>query len=109
MGGCEKNVSMTAVVTCGERIMSDSLIAFQPAIDEPSNIRPSTSISSSMVSCHWVVCCHLPRGSVKRKSTCFTSLSLRYFMTSAAVRSEEHTSELQSLMRIQYPVFCLKK
>src|SRR3546814_8353498 len=26
-----------------------------------------------------------------------------------AMRSEEHTSELQSLMRISYAVFCLKK
>src|SRR3546814_4258150 len=26
-----------------------------------------------------------------------------------AVRSEEHTSEIQSLMRISYAVFCLKK
>src|SRR3546814_13349593 len=28
---------------------------------------------------------------------------------SASKRSEEHTSELQSLMRISYAVFCLKK
>src|SRR3546814_6800493 len=28
---------------------------------------------------------------------------------SLRVRSEEHTSELQSLMRISYAVFCLKK
>src|SRR3546814_5501582 len=28
---------------------------------------------------------------------------------SLPVRSEEHTSELQSLMRISYAVFCLKK
>src|SRR3546814_6607851 len=28
---------------------------------------------------------------------------------SSSVRSEEHTSELQSLMRISYAVFCLKK
>src|SRR3546814_2003638 len=28
---------------------------------------------------------------------------------SAGFRSEEHTSELQSLMRISYAVFCLKK
>src|SRR3546814_3699316 len=27
----------------------------------------------------------------------------------ATLRSEEHTSELQSLMRISYAVFCLKK
>src|SRR3546814_3953094 len=30
-------------------------------------------------------------------------------MMLAAARSEEHTSELQSLMRISYAVFCLKK
>src|SRR3546814_5555634 len=29
--------------------------------------------------------------------------------TPSGVRSEEHTSELQSLMRISYAVFCLKK
>src|SRR3546814_9296524 len=29
--------------------------------------------------------------------------------SSLSVRSEEHTSELQSLMRISYAVFCLKK
>src|SRR3546814_3726149 len=30
-------------------------------------------------------------------------------VVSSSVRSEEHTSELQSLMRISYAVFCLKK
>src|SRR3546814_4175150 len=30
-------------------------------------------------------------------------------MDGCATRSEEHTSELQSLMRISYAVFCLKK
>src|SRR3546814_6613720 len=30
-------------------------------------------------------------------------------MTPQQARSEEHTSELQSLMRISYAVFCLKK
>src|SRR3546814_2240434 len=34
---------------------------------------------------------------------------MRILGTSAAHRSEEHTSELQSLMRISYAVFCLKK
>src|SRR3546814_1102283 len=29
--------------------------------------------------------------------------------TAVIARSEEHTSELQSLMRISYAVFCLKK
>src|SRR3546814_9020536 len=30
-------------------------------------------------------------------------------LTGVPMRSEEHTSELQSLMRISYAVFCLKK
>src|SRR3546814_1431129 len=30
-------------------------------------------------------------------------------LNALTVRSEEHTSELQSLMRISYAVFCLKK
>src|SRR3546814_6858384 len=33
----------------------------------------------------------------------------RVRLRTAAERSEEHTSELQSLMRISYAVFCLKK
>src|SRR3546814_4445423 len=33
----------------------------------------------------------------------------RRCVASARRRSEEHTSELQSLMRISYAVFCLKK
>src|SRR3546814_4174482 len=34
---------------------------------------------------------------------------VRTMAFSPAPRSEEHTSELQSLMRISYAVFCLKK
>src|SRR3546814_6892011 len=33
----------------------------------------------------------------------------RLSLLGGAARSEEHTSELQSLMRISYAVFCLKK
>src|SRR3546814_8309801 len=33
----------------------------------------------------------------------------QHFAFSPAARSEEHTSELQSLMRISYAVFCLKQ
>src|SRR3546814_7111682 len=37
-------------------------------------------------------------------------LQLRYYPRNFInARSEEHTSELQSLMRISYAVFCLKK
>src|SRR3546814_7540910 len=36
-------------------------------------------------------------------------IALAEVVRTADVRSEEHTSELQSLMRISYAVFCLKK
>src|SRR3546814_6487957 len=35
--------------------------------------------------------------------------ALYFIARSPDLRSEEHTSELQSLMRISYAVFCLKK
>src|SRR3546814_5302195 len=38
-----------------------------------------------------------------------TRLSGTRLVDAASLRSEEHTSELQSLMRISYAVFCLKK
>src|SRR3546814_9230234 len=36
-------------------------------------------------------------------------IAQKQFASMASMRSEEHTSELQSLMRISYAVFCLKK
>src|SRR3546814_2862887 len=56
---------------------------------------------------------------MKRAGTTREIASVATFLASEAssfttgaivpVRSEEHTSELQSLMRISYAVFCLKK
>src|SRR3546814_5424245 len=40
---------------------------------------------------------------------CFHRLSQHHAYRHLRRRSEEHTSELQSLMRISYAVFCLKK
>src|SRR3546814_7378110 len=46
-----------------------------------------------------------------KKCTVAERLACRFSITRirASRRSEEHTSELQSLMRISYAVFCLKK
>src|SRR3546814_10357134 len=43
------------------------------------------------------------------KSVLQSAAGDRYRQGIASARSEEHTSELQSLMRISYAVFCLKK
>src|SRR3546814_9942147 len=39
----------------------------------------------------------------------YAAAALRRTPSATTLRSEEHTSELQSLMRISYAVFCLKK
>src|SRR3546814_1055216 len=46
---------------------------------------------------------HSRPSSIRNTSVCSEACGAR------VVRSEEHTSELQSLMRISYAVFCLKK
>src|SRR3546814_10054719 len=52
-----------------------------------------------------------PRGGNVEKSLCQPGArrGFRGETGAYARRSEEHTSELQSLMRISYAVFCLKK
>src|SRR3546814_9756205 len=57
---------------------------------------PRLSASGGMPHCGCAVCERLPPVS-----------SIRRLLSPN--RSEEHTSELQSLMRISYAVFCLKK
>src|SRR3546814_1746391 len=68
--------------------------------------------------CHWP---SLPRSSMTccsslsfgvytlRRQQASSSLKKSFSLSHGPFRSEEHTSELQSLMRISYAVFCLKK
>src|SRR3546814_10257568 len=46
---------------------------------------------------------------IKRRPPTFLLFTTRPAQLPESYRSEEHTSELQSLMRISYAVFCLKK
>src|SRR5882757_6801179 len=99
--------SSVAVPRSGSSSMSDSLIAFQPAIDEPSNMTPSVSRSSSTAWTAWARCCHLPRGSVNRKSTYFTSCSLmseKIFAVSAMMGFLDASNDAGRL--IGAPVYC---
>src|SRR3546814_9022488 len=71
--------------------------------DHPSRDRESPCASSAST----------PTASVRpRPRACSTGCARKTRTWSACRkprRSEEHTSELQSLMRISYAVFCLKK
>src|SRR3546814_9031992 len=51
---------------------------------------------------------HLPRA-LGAQHADVAAKPMRLDRDAAVIRSEEHTSELQSLMRISYAVFCLKK
>src|SRR3546814_4504412 len=72
---------------------------------------PPSELCSLMASC-WQSEIHARYASNFRNIQCLT-LTLTLKRTNEtlvlAARSEEHTSELQSLMRISYAVFCLKK
>src|SRR3546814_6736972 len=58
--------------------------------------------SISLLVNQWVLIC--PHGVNQ-----YPIMSLILIVILLILRSEEHTSELQSLMRISYAVFCLKK
>src|SRR3546814_4926076 len=54
-------------------------------------------------------CATVPYCPAPAHSGCSITSASRAKILSLVQRSEEHTSELQSLMRISYAVFCLKK
>src|SRR3546814_1268695 len=76
---------------CAARAARTTIAAVASVI---SRTRPNASHVSARISCD----------SGARKAACGSTLA-----DGAMARSEEHTSELQSLMRISYAVFCLKK
>src|SRR3546814_9208863 len=69
----------------------------------PAGARSSDWINSSAVIPCWREV--LARSRYSRQAVILPSSR----NSKTATRSEEHTSELQSLMRISYAVFCLKK
>src|SRR3546814_2861928 len=53
--------------------------------------------------------CNRFSGTRFRQGLAFLQQARKGLLVDRPARSEEHTSELQSLMRISYAVFCLKK
>src|SRR3546814_7653447 len=50
-----------------------------------------------------------PSMNIKKNEVCMRNNTSLRALLAAGLRSEEHTSELQSLMRNSYAVFCLQK
>src|SRR3546814_6612720 len=57
----------------------------------------------------FIICGTLVPGERMFGDSATPSLAGAIILSAISLRSEEHTSELQSLMRISYAVFCLKK
>src|SRR3546814_2457154 len=86
------------------------MIRRPPRSTRTDTLFPYTTLFRSPHQSILIRSCRVPPKAVYRGTpeTCRTLLgSGRRWLTLA--RSEEHTSELQSLMRISYAVFCLKK
>src|SRR3546814_9477699 len=91
MGGFDAvNHAMTTVSTAGFSTRDTSLAGFSPAV-------------------HWVSIVFMLAGAVPFLLYVRLLRGTSGFVPWSQIRSEEHTSELQSLMRISYAVFCLKK
>src|SRR3546814_6683627 len=92
---CQKITTGSAVDVMSSQISNHTQVAISSC--PISTLRSAVDAMSSQVSNHIHVA--IP--------SCLISTTSRSAVD--AMRSEEHTSELQSLMRISYAVFCLKK
>src|SRR3546814_9527832 len=122
--------SLTAIFLIGVMFAEDWLLALITTVILPLAILPSVRIGRSMrkvsgknqvqvgrlttlldeafQGIRHVKAYVMERYESKRADAAIEEV-FRLNQESARVRSEEHTSELQSLMRISYAVFCLKK
>src|SRR3546814_1304503 len=83
----------------------------QPLSGSPEKAMAMGSITSAPIHQVWnMFQPPLSTGSRLARRDVSVAQSIAWISTlKPALRSEEHTSELQSLMRISYAVFCLKK
>src|SRR3546814_3985023 len=87
---------------------TDTLFPTRRSSDLPSIVRGAVDAITDYGSLHWS--CARTRLSFALLRDLEAEISQLFRARVVAFsRSEEHTSELQSLMRISYAVFCLKK
>src|SRR3546814_6119685 len=74
---------------------------------EPNQFTEPTGAAALPASFRWA--CSLLKSSISVFSARYSRQLRKQSRSISASRSEEHTSELQSLMRTSYAVFCLKQ
>src|SRR3546814_6321043 len=103
--------SIESAPSSGLTVRSSTTVIFTGSAPERSEMASALALATEKLP---EICALPPRiGSLidGADSTCPSSTIAKRLPTFCDVtrRSEEHTSELQSLMRISYAVFCLKK
>src|SRR3546814_3850220 len=106
-------------VHCGAPLALRSVLRDQVDLGIDDHAGPTHRCQPSRTSSRstaWIsgMVCKLRRLSNTLRAACGatppnSAQSTNFWPRPSQVRSEEHTSELQSLMRISYAVFCLKK
>src|SRR3546814_10161860 len=82
-----------------------SLVNTNTASAEQSGLSRPDEVGIGVIACtiaYWL------RGNTRNFGAASENAELTCLAAHGSDRSEEHTSELQSLMRISYAVFCLK-
>src|SRR3546814_15090237 len=82
------------------------MIRRPPRSTRTDTLFPYTTLFRSLFPVCWTCCAWRATRAITADRCAAPGRSL---MKASLRRSEEHTSELQSLMRISYAVFCLKK
>src|SRR3546814_5152022 len=85
---------------------SSSIAATKSMTVRLSHSRSSANVVASVRAMSFLLNGSICAATLSKMSCRLSMLQIPYVL---ARRSEEHTSELQSLMRISYAVFCLKK
>src|SRR3546814_11245003 len=95
---CFNDTASTAIYTYGDTLSPhDALPSFHRAVELSVRVGYGTDAGV------------YPHGFNERQFRNMVKYGMTPMQAIQAARTEEHTSELQSLMRISYAVFCLKK
>src|SRR3546814_10439748 len=106
-GGCKTSACLNLPCAQSSAFSSYTLNARFCAGSIATSMRPSAGSITIMATVALMLLASDGRGG--RHTDHGVAKSSNSAALTASVRSEEHTSELQSLMRISYAVFCLKK
>src|SRR3546814_5337256 len=112
---CSSDVCSSDLQACPSADSSPTWLELRHVRNTAQSVSRSRSATQRMCSPVWIAITTTSVTSAEPIRSTPSSSAVASFTAIAAsanidpARSEEHTSELQSLMRISYAVFCLKK